>query len=232
MPPALTLHTKTRSSGEAGCPPGPLRGRPPCLDPRPEGLRGRKGRRAVPPGLPWGGRVPVRARGRHAGRWAFEEPGATQRRTGGGPGARARGVAGGHAQWFWEPRGAGEPGDAGREASPGGHTARLIVAFSALKMERPCLEQGCAAHPVRRTRPDAEPWALGSPLAARAQPSLRLGKQRRGCGGPVCPAGLKVTRALFPNSLQVTFPYLLPLRFCSSSEPTKLGGLCTQVVKF
>lgn len=125
----------------------------PSPDPRPQGLPGWPGHRASPPrcrpserrGLCGGGCcgrkratrravgvqgsrvIPCRARGgRRAGAW--------------------------RAPALVTPRGrvAGEAGDIAREGSPGCRSAWLIVASSARKMERPCLEPGCAAHPVRR----------------------------------------------------------------------------------
>lgn len=51
------------------------------------------------------------------------------------------------------------------------------------------------------------------------------GQTKEGLRG-ACPAGLKVTVAVFPNSLQVTFPFFIPLRTHSSSKPSMLGGVC------
>lgn len=94
---------------------------------------------------------------------------------------------------------------------------------------------GCAAHRVRRAPPDAEPSAPGSPLAARARPGWpqRAPGPERACawadkggaeGSGGCPAGLKVAGALFPNSLQVTFPFLTPCRPYSSRKPSMYLG--------
>lgn len=159
---------------------------------------------------------------------------ATPRRAGDEPGVRGRGVAGVARGGT---RGSGVQGMGGvgaaREASLSGRSARLIVASSALKMERPCLERGCAAHRVRRARPDAEPWAPGSPPAAlaAAEPPPP-GQTEEGPWG-LCAAGLKVTGAPFPNSLQVTFLFLPVLRSRYSSEPSMLRGVCPQgVLKF
>lgn len=108
---------------------------------------------------------------------------ATPRGAGDGSGVRGRCVAGAACGESPVPGGAGDTGGAASAASLVGRSAQLIVASPALKMERPCLE-GCAAHWLRRARPDAEPRAPGSPLAAlAAEEPLRLGKQRRGRGG-------------------------------------------------
>lgn len=117
---------------------------------------------------------------------------ATPRRARGGPGVQGRGVAGPGAV-APGPRGAGEAGGAARKGSPGGRSARLIVASSALKMERPCLE-------LVRCPPGAPRAARCRALGARFAPrcagalgvvgagsgvraSLCLGRQRRGRGG-------------------------------------------------
>ena len=140
-------------------------GRPPCSDPRREGPPGGKGRRASPPrGRRWAG-VPACAGGRRAGRWACGEPGPPRAVPGTSPGCGVGAWQGSRAG-VAESRGCRGWWGAAREASLRGRSARLIVASSALKMERPCLERGCAAHRVRRARPDAEPWAAGSPPAA------------------------------------------------------------------
>lgn len=235
-PTALTLHTKTGSAGEAGCPPGPLRGRPVGRPaPTPDARVPRAGRAA---GLP----LPVAGAGR--GSLRALEDGAPGGGRAGSPGhpapcrGRARGAGSGRGRGRARgyPR-LGSAGDGGvgaaREASLSGRSARLIVASSALKMERPCLERGCAAHRVRRARPDAEPWAPGSPPAApaAAEPPPP-GQTEEGPWG-LCAAGLKVTGAPFPNSLQVTFLFLPLLRSRYSSEPSMLGGVCPQgVLKF
>lgn len=87
-----------------------------------------------------------------------------------------------------------EAGDPAREWSPGCRSLSLIVAASALNLERPCLEPGCTAHRVRRAsqmlsprrpaRPSLPGRIRGQPDAGSgARPSHRLGKQRRGRGG-------------------------------------------------
>lgn len=107
--------------------------------------------------------------------------------------AQGRGVAGAR---LGDPRRrvAEEAGDTAREWSPGCRSLWLIVASSALNMERPCLEPGCAAHRLRRAsqmlsprrpaRPSLPGRIRGQPDAGSgARPSHRLGKQRRGRGG-------------------------------------------------
>lgn len=120
------------------------------------------------------------------------------------------------------PRGArgGGGGGAARKGSPGGRSARLIVASSALKMERPCLERdalptGCAAR-GQMPSPRRSGWPERAPGPERACAWADKGGAE---GGGGCPVALKVTVALFPNSLQVTFPFLTPFRCYSSSKP-------------
>lgn len=120
-------------------------------------------------------------------------------------------------------------GDPGPEGSWGGsghreggsrdcRSDRLIVAFSALKMKRPRLERGCAAHPGCATRgqmpsPRRPSLPGASGCGFRGPAELQPGQTKEGPRGG-CPAGLKVTSALFPVSKKLFHfdTFLLPLQ--------------------
>lgn len=154
----------------------------------------------------WAG-VPVCARGRRAGRGRAGSS-VTSRRA---AEARVSGRA-------WRPRRVA-PGRTGAE-----HTGRCergeprrplrsaYCCLLGLENERPCLERGCAAHPERRARPDAEPFTpdhRSLPGAARRPERLPgpteppLGEQRRGRGSPRWFKGDRDS----VSSLQVTFHF-------------------------
>lgn len=189
-PPALTLHTKTGSSGEALCPPGDCAA-PALLRPRPQGPPGDQSYRASPlrsrrlSGAGGEEGVAASARKRSSGRWAcgvrwspHVVPG-----KGAGPGCAGTRRSDPGPEGSWGGGGRREGGN------PDCRSGRLIVASSALKMKRPRLERGYAAHPGCATSgqipsPRRSPHCPGRPDAGSgAQRSRSLGKQRRGRGG-------------------------------------------------